>query len=107
DAEIGGGVRAGAGAPLPTAVVRGHVAVDEFVHEITLAPLPVDEEILGQEHRHDHAEAVVHPAGGVQAAHGGVHDGIAGHAGAPRVEVRAIVVPTQCVVFRSEAAAHD
>ena len=43
-------------------------------HEVLLALSPVDEEILGQEHRDDHADAVVHPAGLGELPHPGVDD---------------------------------
>ncbi len=43
DAEVGLGVCADAGAPLPTACVGGEVPVEEFFGEVSFSPFPVDE----------------------------------------------------------------
>lgn len=87
DAEVGLGVGSGGGGPLPASVIAGEVEVEEVIGEIALAFSPIDEEVFGEEHGGDHAEAVVHPAGGVEAAHGGVDEGEAGLALAPGLEV--------------------
>ena len=50
----------------PVQFVGRQVAVDKLFHEIALAPLPVDEQVLREKHRHDHPQAVVHGAGGVE-----------------------------------------
>ena len=85
DAEVGGGVGAGAGAPLPAAVIAGDLAINEVLHEMALAEFPMEVEVFGEEHGGDHAEAVVHEAGGSELAHGGINDGEAGVAVFPRV----------------------
>src|SRR5262249_46394259 len=56
-------VRAGGRGPLPVAVVRGEIAVDQALEEDALALAPVDAELLREEARGHHARAVVHPAG--------------------------------------------
>ena len=76
--EVGRGVGARRGDPLPAAVVGADVAVDQVLHEVRLARAPVLAEVLGQERADDHARAVVHPAAGQQLAHRGVDDREAG-----------------------------
>ena len=44
-------------------------AVDELVHEETLASAPVDQEVLRQKRRGDHADAIVHPSRGCHLSH--------------------------------------
>ena len=78
-----------------------------MLHEVTFTTLPIDEQILGEKHRHDHPQAVVHVASGVQAAHRGVDDGITGASLAPRRELCVRAAPFQLVVLRAERAAHD
>ena len=51
DAEVGLRVRAGGGRPLPAAIVRGRLAVDQALHEESLSPPPVEEQVLGEEAR--------------------------------------------------------
>ena len=95
DPEIRRGVRAGAGGPLPAAVVRGDLAIDEVLHEVGFAEFPVDVQILGEKHRGDHPDAVVHETGGQQLAHAGIDDGKSGAAVFPCLEERAGFVPRQ------------
>ena len=57
-------VGTGTGAPLPTAVVRGDLAIDEVLHEELLSEAPVDVQVLGQEHGGNHPEAIMHETGG-------------------------------------------
>lgn len=80
NAEVRRRIGAGGGAPLPAAVVRRQVAIDQVAHEEALALAPVDQQVLGQEHGDDHAQAVVHPAGFQQLAHGRIDDRQAGAA---------------------------
>ncbi len=93
DAEIGGGIRAGACGPLPAAVVRRDFPIQEVLHEKRFAVAPIDVEVLGEEHGGDHADAVVHEAGGEQFADAGIDDGEAGEALFPCVPVSARFVP--------------
>ena len=85
-AEEGLRIRAHARRPLPATHVRGAVAVDQLLHEILLTLAPVDQQILGQERRHDHARAIVHPACSVQHPHRRIDHRITGASFAPRAE---------------------
>ena len=102
DPEVGGGVGAGAGDPLPVAGVLRDVGVDQVMAEETFASAPVDEEVLDQEAGADHSDAVVHPPGLGQLAHAGVHDGITGATGAPPFEAVGVVSPGNVVILRFE-----
>jgi hypothetical protein len=83
DAKIWLRVRASACTPLPTAVVRGKIAVYELLHEMlwvegggmvcspfqaefqitySLSQTPINHQVLCQIHRCNHAYAIVHPA---------------------------------------------
>ncbi|HLM62849.1 MAG TPA: hypothetical protein VK306_01000 [Acidimicrobiales bacterium] len=55
-------------------VVGRQVAVDEVVHEVHGAPVPVEMEVLHEEAGDDHAHPVVHPPLGQELAHAGVDD---------------------------------
>src|SRR5690606_30841478 len=102
DAEIGYGVSAGGCAPLPATVVGGQVAVYQVAHEMPLALAPVDQQVLAEEHGHDHAQAVVHPAGVQQLAHGCVDDREAGTALLPGFKVGRGVAPRQSLGLGAE-----
>ena len=106
DAEIRLRVHARRGAEAPPAIVGRKVAVDEMFHEIALAPAPVDQQVLGQEGRDGHAGAVVHVAGVVELAHGGVDEGVARRAGAPLLEELVVVLPLDVGVFGLEGFVH-
>lgn len=93
NAEVGCCVCAGAGGPLPAAVVCGDLAVCEVLHEVGLAELPVDVEVFGEEHGGDHADAVVHESGFEELAHACVYDGEAGGALFPFFKVLAGFFP--------------
>ena len=92
DAEVRRGVGAAARRPLPAVLVGGEVAVDQPLHEVARAVLPLDVQVLDQEARHDHPHPVVHPPGRAQLAHAGVDDGEAGAALPPRGELVARLV---------------
>lgn len=64
-------------APLPVPVVGSQVSVDELLHEISLAALPINPEILHQKGGDHHSHAVVHPTGLIQLAHAGAHNRVA------------------------------
>ena len=106
NAEVGLGIDAGAGAEAPAAVVRRPVAVDQVLHEVDLAEAPVQEQVLGEEGGGDHAAPVVHVARGVELAHGGVDDRVAGVAGGPGVEEGGGVFPGDVGVFGFEGFVH-
>ena len=50
DAEVRRCIRTSRCAPLPTAVVRGEVTIDELLHEEPLTEAPIDQQVLGQKH---------------------------------------------------------
>ena len=77
------GVAAGRRRPLPAAVVRGQLVVDQVEREVRLAAAPVDAEVLGEKARRHHAQPVVHPAGLVDLRHRRVDQRIAGAPLAP------------------------
>ena len=104
DAEVGGGVGAGAGDPLPAGGVVGAVGVEQGVPEPGLALSPVDQQVFDQEGRHQHADAVVHEAGGPQFAHAGVDHRIAGLAPCPGGEAGRIIAPREGVEGGLEVA---
>ena len=69
DAEVRRRVGAAARRPLPAVLVGGEVAVDQPLHEVAGAVLPLDVQVLDQEARHDHPHPVVHPPGRAELAH--------------------------------------
>ena len=106
DPEIGLRIHARAGAEPPPAVVAGEIAVDEVFHKIALAHAPVEQEVLGEERGDGHAGAVVHVAGCVELAHGGVDERVAGAALGPGVEQLLGILPFDVGVFRFEGFVH-
>ena len=86
DAEVRLRVRPGRGRPLPAAVVRGDVAVDQVAHEVRLARAPVDQQVLRQERRDDHPRPVGHPARGEELAHRRIDERVARPAAPPRLD---------------------
>ena len=107
DPEVGLRIAARRRRPLPAAVVRRQVEVDQRVGEVPLAPAPVDEQVLHEERRRHHAQPVVHVPGGVQLPHRGVDERIAGGSVAPRGELRLVVRKREVRVLRLEARADD
>ena len=93
NAEIRSRIGSGARAPLPAAVVRGDFAVHQVLHEKLLAQPPVDVEVLGQEHRDDHPDPVVHESGRQHFADPGIHDGETGASLFPRLEIVVRLLP--------------
>ena len=94
-AEIGRGISSSSRTPLPTAVVRRDVAIDQFLHKILLSFSPVEVEILGQEHRDNHSDPIVHETSRIQLPHPGVNDWKPGTTVAPPLKDRVIFVPLQ------------
>ena len=110
DAEPGLRVAAGRRRPLPAAVVRGELVVDQVQREVRLAAAPVDAEVLDEEARRHHAQPVVHVAGLVDLRHRRIDQRIAGAALAPGGEVprrRACRARSDAVVLGLEARADD
>ena len=60
-----------------------------------LALAPVDQQVLDQERRRDHAHAVVHEAGVPELAHAGIDDGIAGAAALPGAQRLGVLGPRE------------
>ena len=85
-AEVGLGIGADRGDPLPVAVVVGLVAVEQVAHEVALAPSPVDPQVFRQEGSDDQPRAVVHPALAQELAHAGVDERVARAALLPGLE---------------------
>lgn len=75
-------------------------------HEIPLSHAPVYKQVFGEERRDDHAAAVMHPADGIELAHGGVDDRVASFAFAPGAEVGGVVGPFDIGVFGFERFVH-
>ncbi len=71
-------------------------------HEVPLPLAPVDQQVLRQEHRNDHPQPVVHPAGLLEAPHRGIHDRIPGIATLPRLKILRRVPPRESVVVGVE-----
>lgn len=91
--EIRRGIGAGGGRPLPAPVVAGKVVVDKVLGKEPFAPAPIHQQVFGEELGGHHAQAVVHPAGGHQAALGGIDQWVAGSSFAPGLELIFVVAP--------------
>ena len=108
DAEIRRRIGARPCDPLPAGRIVGGVGIDQRIPEPGLADPPVDQQILGQEGRSDHAHAVVHPAGAPEFAHAGIDDG---NARAPllpgRKRVGVCLRPGKRVETRLEVACRE
>ena len=87
DAEIRRGISPRTRHPLPAQGVVGKVGVHQSVPEPACAMQPMLAHVFGQPAGHDHAHPVVHVAGGPQLAHTGIHDGHAGAALLPRLQL--------------------
>ncbi|CDA01754.1 putative deoxiribopirymidine photolyase [Klebsiella variicola CAG:634] len=92
-AEIGRGVGACRGRPLPAAVVRRQVAINQLTHEVALPCPPVEAQIFRQEAGDNHAQPVMHPAGGVKLAHRGIDYRKAGLPALPGLQGGVIFTP--------------
>ena len=95
---------------MPAAVVGRQIKVVELLGKVSLAPAPVDSQVFDQKARHHHAQPVVHIAAGVDLAHGGIDQRVAGAALAPCGEECigfGTRVPFDHVISRLEAAFND
>ena len=95
DAEERRGVGPAAGSPLPAKSVAGQVGINQRLPEPPGALLSGEQEVLRQERRHHHPHTIVHPAGGPEFAHAGVHERIAGLAALPGAEPRGVLPPRE------------
>jgi hypothetical protein len=93
--EIGSGVGSGSGGPLPAPIVGGDIPVHQFLHKILFTFLPVEVQIFGQEHGHDHPDPVMHETGRAQLSHSGIDDRETGATFTPTLKNRLIFVPLQ------------
>ena len=94
---------------MPAAVVGRQVEVIELFGEIGLAPAPVQAQVLDQKAGRDHAQPVVHIAAGIELAHGGIDQRVAGAAFAPGGKEGVGLgsrLPFDGVIRRLEAALH-
>ena len=105
--EIGLGIDPGGRAPLPVAVIDGEVTVNQVASKKAFPFFPVHEQILDQEHRRDHPNAVVHKAGLDELSHAGVDNRITRSSFAPRLELAFVVTPVKSVVFGVEVGIKD
>src|ERR1700722_13557006 len=92
-AEVGGGIGAAAGDPLPVGGIAAGVGVDQRVPKPFFSLAPVDQEMLDQKRRHHHSDPIVHDAGVPEFAHPGVDDGIAGLTALPRLKRPVVALP--------------
>lgn len=87
-------------------MVGRKIAVNQMLHEISLASTPVNHQVLGQERRDHHAGAIVRPSTVLQLSHGSVHNGEPSLTVAPGLEVIVIVFPLDIGGFDFEALVH-
>ena len=88
DPEVGRGVGARPGHPLPPCWFEARSPSTSWSHEPPGSAPPVEVQVLHEEAGRDHPHPVVHPALGPELAHPGVDDRVAGAALAPRREAR-------------------
>ncbi len=99
-AEKRGGVRSRPRDPLPTARITGRIGIHKRVPKPSLANAPVDEKMLDEKRRDDHANAIMHPSCRPKLAHTGIDDRIARLAGSPNLHLQGIVAPRKSVERR-------
>ena len=95
DPEVGLGVEAASGGPLPAGVVLRPIAVGQVLQVVRLAAAVVDQEVLGEEAGRDHPRAVVDEALAEELSRGGVDHRIAGLAARPRLPVCIVAPPRE------------
>src|ERR1700741_2100192 len=93
--EIGSSVRTGPSAPLPAAVVRRDIAINQLLHEVFLSFPPIQMEIFREKHGYDHPNPIMHVAGGIQLPHPSIHDGKSGRSFTPSRQFGRRLVPFQ------------
>ena len=106
NSKVRDAVGTGGGRPLPTSVVRGEIAINQTAHKVFFAPPPVDEQILGEEHRGHHTKAIVHTNRLIQLSHSCVDNWVTRRTGFPCLEVRLVGSPWNLVCFRFEWMVH-
>lgn len=106
DSEVGLRIHARRGTKSPSSIVRREIAIDQVLHEISLAHPPVEEEVLREERSCDHAAAVVHPPTMVELPHRSIDDGITSLALAPGLEMMFVVFPGYISVLVFERLVH-
>ena len=105
DSEIRLRIAAAAGRPLPATVVGRQVEIVEFFCKVAFTPAPVQPQVLGQEARHHHPQAVVHVARLVNLSHGCIYQWITRSAIAPRSKQGFGIIamfPLDVVIFSFE-----
>src|ERR1043165_7948149 len=99
-------IRRGGGActrcPLPTAVIRGDVAIQQIFHNPGFAPTPIDQQIFHEIGCYNQARPVVYPADLFQLAHRRVYDGNTRSAFLPCLELSLTVPPWDTCECRIE-----
>ena len=93
DPEVRRRISAAASRPLPAERVGGKVCIDEGVPEPPRTLQPRHPQILHQKTRHDHAHAVMHPAGRPELPHAGIDDRKTGASLLPRTKPDGVVRP--------------
>ena len=63
--------------------------------KITLAPAPVDMQILDQKRGDYHSYPIVHKTGGIQFTHACIDNGEAGFTLTPGLKIIAVIIPMQ------------
>ena len=90
--------------PLPAPIVRRQVVVDQAVGKPALTEPPVDPQILGQERRRHHAQAIVHIAAARHLPHRRVDQRVTCFPLVPRPQSLGPIVPDNGIVGRAKRA---
>ena len=85
--EVGRGIGAAAGHPLPTGGIVGEVGVKQRVPKPCRTLPPIYPQVLYQEARRDHADAIMHPTRLPKFPHAGIDERISGQATLPRLQI--------------------
>jgi predicted MFS family arabinose efflux permease len=93
DPKEGLGIGAGAGHPLPPAIVIGQVAVEQTIHEDVLARPPIDAQVFHEKGRDDEPSPIRQPCLLRQLPHRRIDDGVPGETLPPGAQGRGAVVP--------------